>query len=70
MHQEVRVRWPNILRVESRSDFSGQCLVVQKSGSKQKKEQKEADRRKKEKLEIKEAVGLSTLLRKIADSVN
>ncbi|XP_076228203.1 poly(A)-specific ribonuclease PARN isoform X3 [Nomia melanderi] len=68
VHQEVRLRWPNVLRVESRSDCAGQCLVVQKSGTKQEEEQKEVERREREKLEIKEAAGLSTLLRKIADS--
>lgn len=69
VHQEVRVRWPNKLRVESKSDCSGPSLVVQRSGTKEEEEQKEVERREREKLEIKQAVGLSLLLRKIADSV-
>ena len=68
VHQEVRVRWPNKLRVEGKSDCSGPSLVVQRSGTKEEEEQKEIERREREKLEIKQAVGLSLLLRKIADS--
>nr|XP_033321022.1 poly(A)-specific ribonuclease PARN-like isoform X2 [Megalopta genalis] len=68
VHQEVRVRWPNKLRVESKIDYLGHSLVVQRSGTKKEEEQKDAERREREKMEIKEAVGLSSLLRKIADS--
>ncbi|XP_076653140.1 poly(A)-specific ribonuclease PARN isoform X2 [Halictus rubicundus] len=68
VHQEVRVRWPNKLRVENRMGCLGHSLVIQRSGGKKEEEQKEVERREREKLEIKEAVGLSTLMKKIADS--
>ncbi|XP_076623597.1 poly(A)-specific ribonuclease PARN isoform X2 [Colletes latitarsis] len=68
VYQEVKVRWPNKLRVESKSDCSGYRLVVQRSGSKEEEEQKETLRREKEITEIKEAIGLSALMKKISDS--
>ncbi|KZC04656.1 Poly(A)-specific ribonuclease PARN [Dufourea novaeangliae] len=68
VHQEVRVRWPNKLRVESKSDCSGHSLIVQRSGTREEEEHKEIQRREREKLEIKEAVGFSTVLKKIAES--
>ncbi|XP_076248460.1 poly(A)-specific ribonuclease PARN isoform X2 [Calliopsis andreniformis] len=68
VHQEVRVRWPNKLRVERKQNCSGPSLVVQRSGTKEEEEQKDAERKEREMSEIKQAVGLSTLLRKIADS--
>ena len=45
-------------------------MVAYKVGSKEEEEQKETERREKEKNEVQEAVGLSALLRKIADSVS
>ncbi|XP_076298678.1 poly(A)-specific ribonuclease PARN isoform X2 [Lasioglossum baleicum] len=68
IHQEVRVRWPNKLRVENRMGCLGHSLLIQRSGTKKEEEQKEVERRDTEKLEIKEAVGLSALMKKIADS--
>ncbi|XP_012258948.2 poly(A)-specific ribonuclease PARN-like [Athalia rosae] len=68
IHQEARMRWPNQLRLEGKTDSGGQCLVVQRMGTKEEEEKKEAERREKEKIEMQEAVGLSALLRKIADS--
>lgn len=70
IHQEARMRWPNKLRLEGRSDSNGQCLVVQRTGSKEEEEKKEAERREKEQNEVKQAVGLSALLKKIADAVS
>ncbi|XP_053972981.1 poly(A)-specific ribonuclease PARN-like [Hylaeus volcanicus] len=68
VHQEVRVRWPNKLRVENKSDCSGHSLIVQRSGTKEEEEQKETERRDRELMEIKQAVGLSALLKKISES--
>lgn len=68
--QEVRQRWPGKIKMESKIDGAQQALVVYKVGSKEEEEKKEAERREKENMEIKEAVGLTALLRKIADSVN
>lgn len=70
MHQEVRLRWPNKLTVESKSDCFGHSLIVQRISSTEEEEQKETDRREREIAEIKQAVGLSVLLRKIAESVS
>ncbi|XP_063979026.1 poly(A)-specific ribonuclease PARN-like isoform X2 [Diachasmimorpha longicaudata] len=67
-HQEVRQRWPKKIRLESRVEGGSQNLVVYRMGSKEEEEKKEKERQKKERMEIKEAVGLSALLRKIADS--
>ncbi|XP_046483955.1 poly(A)-specific ribonuclease PARN isoform X2 [Neodiprion pinetum] len=68
IHQEARMRWPNKLRLEGKTDSSGQWLVVQKMGSKEEEEKKEVERKEKEQNDIKQAVGLSALLRKISDS--
>ncbi|XP_053595175.1 poly(A)-specific ribonuclease PARN isoform X1 [Microplitis demolitor] len=68
IHQEVRLRWPNKIRVEGKVDGTTQGLVVYKMGSKDEEKKKENERREKEKDELQEAVGLSLLLRKIADS--
>ncbi|XP_029035613.1 poly(A)-specific ribonuclease PARN-like isoform X5 [Osmia bicornis bicornis] len=67
VHQEVRIRWPNKLKVESRMDNFGCSLAIQRLGTKEEEEQKDTLKREKEKLEIKQAVGLSILMRKIAD---
>lgn len=69
IHQEVRLRWPNKIRVEGKVDGTTQGLMVYKMGTKEEEKKKEEERREKEKEELKEAVGLSVLLRKIADSV-
>lgn len=55
VHQEVRVRWPNQLRVESKSNCSGHSLIVQRSGTKEEEEQKEVERREREMSEIDQA---------------
>ncbi|KAG7212022.1 hypothetical protein KM043_011217 [Ampulex compressa] len=68
VHQEARLRWPNKLRLESRSDNKHHYILVQRTGTKEEEEQKEAERKEREKMEIKQAVGMSTLLRKIANS--
>ncbi|XP_012226535.1 poly(A)-specific ribonuclease PARN [Linepithema humile] len=68
IYQEARSRWPNKVRVESKVENTWHCLLVQKAGSKEEEEEKENQRREKEKLEIRRAVGLSTLLKKIVES--
>ena len=67
MYQEVKLRWPNKLKVESKMNNFGCILVVQRLGTKE--EQREIEKREREKTEIQQAVGLSILMRKIADSV-
>lgn len=69
MHQEVKVRWPNKLKVESKLDNFVCNLVVQRLGSKEEEEQKESEKRERERMEVQQAVGLSILMRKIAVSV-
>lgn len=68
MFQEVRIRWPHKVRMESKIDGALQGLVIFKLGSKDEEEKKETSRREKENIAIKEAVGLTALFRKIADS--
>lgn len=70
IYQEARSRWPNKVRIESKVENNWHCLLVQKAGSKEEEEEKENQRREKEKLEIRQAVGLSTLLKKIVESVS
>lgn len=69
MYQEVKLRWPNKLKVESKMNNFGCILVVQRLGTKEEEEQREIEKREREKTEIQQAVGLSILMRKIADSV-
>ncbi|XP_034937449.1 poly(A)-specific ribonuclease PARN-like isoform X3 [Chelonus insularis] len=68
MCQEARLRWPGKIRLEGKVDGTTQALMVYKMGSREEELKKEAERREKEQEELKEAVGLSALLRKIADS--
>lgn len=70
IHQEVRIRWPNEVRLESRNDNGNQYIIAHKMGTKEEEELIEAEKREKERLEVQQAVGLSALLRKIADSVS
>ncbi|XP_011308446.1 poly(A)-specific ribonuclease PARN isoform X3 [Fopius arisanus] len=67
-HQEVRQRWPEKIRLESRVEGGAQSLIVFKMGSREEEDKKHKERQEREQLEIKEAVGVSALLRKIADS--
>lgn len=69
MYQEVKLRWPNKLKVESKMNNFGCSLVIQRLGTKEEEEQREIEKREREKTEIQQAVGLSILMRKIADSV-
>lgn len=68
VHQEVKVRWPNKLKVESKLDNFVCNLVVQRLGSKEEEERKESEKKERERMEVQQAVGLSILMRKIADS--
>lgn len=69
VYQEVKLRWPNKLKVESKMNNFGCSLVIQRLGTKEEEEQREIEKREREKTEIQQAVGLSILMRKIADSV-
>ncbi|KAK0096480.1 hypothetical protein PV326_005374 [Microctonus aethiopoides] len=66
IYQEARMRWQNKIRFECNDDTRG--LIVYKMGTKEEEEKRKAERREKEIMELKEAVGLSALLRKIAES--
>ncbi|XP_017879496.1 poly(A)-specific ribonuclease PARN-like isoform X2 [Ceratina calcarata] len=68
VHQEARIRWPNRLRIESRLEKFDYTLVVKKLGTKEEEERKELERRVREVAEVKRAVGLGLLMRKIVDS--
>ncbi|CAK9833269.1 Poly(A)-specific ribonuclease PARN [Anthophora retusa] len=68
VHQEVKARWPNKLKVESKLDNFVCNLVVQRLGSKEEEEQKESEKKERERMEVQQAVGLSILMRKIAES--
>lgn len=58
------------MRIESKIENTWQCLLVQRAGTKEEEEERENERREKEKLEIKQAIGLSSLLKKIVESVS
>lgn len=58
------------MRIENKVENTWHCLLVQKAGSKEEEEKKESQMREREKLEIKQAVGLSSLLKKIVESVS
>lgn len=58
------------MRVESKIENTWQCLSIQRAGTKEEEEEREVEKRNKEKLEIKHAVGLSNLLKKIVESVS
>ncbi|XP_011867552.1 PREDICTED: poly(A)-specific ribonuclease PARN-like isoform X3 [Vollenhovia emeryi] len=68
VYQEARLRWPKKVRVESKIENTWHCLVVQRVGTKEQEEERENERREQEKMEIKEAVGLSNLMKKIVES--
>ncbi|EFN61018.1 Poly(A)-specific ribonuclease PARN [Camponotus floridanus] len=68
VYQEAKIRWPNKVRVESKVENTWHCLSIQKAGTKEEEEEKENQKREKEKLEIKQAVGFSSLLKKIVES--
>jgi poly(A)-specific ribonuclease len=70
IYQEIRLRWPNKIGLKTKSEYTKQFIIIYKLGTKEEEEQREAERREKEKSDIKEAVGLSVLLRKIANSVS
>ncbi|XP_023316905.1 poly(A)-specific ribonuclease PARN-like isoform X1 [Trichogramma pretiosum] len=68
IHQEVQLRWPDKIRLENKIE-NGNCVVIAyKTGNKEEEAQREKERREKEKQDIQQAVGLSALLQKIADS--
>ncbi|XP_018310858.1 poly(A)-specific ribonuclease PARN isoform X2 [Mycetomoellerius zeteki] len=68
VYQEARIRWPNKVIVESKMENGWQCLLVQRAGTKEEEEERENQKQEKEKLEVKQAVGLSNLLKKIVES--
>ncbi|CAL7936045.1 unnamed protein product [Xylocopa violacea] len=68
VYQEVKQRWPNKLKVENKMDKFGCVLVVQRLGSEEEEKQKEAEKLEKEIMEVEQALGLTTIIRKIAQS--
>lgn len=70
VYQETRSRWPNEVRVENKIENTWHCLLVRRAGTKEEEEERENEKREKEQMEIKQAVGLSSLLKKIVESVS
>lgn len=70
VYQEAHVRWPNKLRIEDKIENTWHCLSVQRTGTKEEEEEWENKKHEKEKLEIKEAIGFSNLMKKIVESVS
>lgn len=70
VYQEARIRWPNEVRVENKIENTWHCLLVRRAGTKEEEEERENEKREKEQMEIKQAVGLSSLLKKIVESVS
>lgn len=70
VYQEVKKRWPDKVRVESKVKNTWNYLLIQKVGTKEQEKEKEDQRREKEKLEFDQAVGISNLLKKIMNSVS
>lgn len=70
VYQEAKIRWPNKVRIEGKIENTWHCLSIQKTGTKEEEEEKDNKKREKDKLEIKQAVGLSQLLKKIVESVS
>ncbi|XP_070166394.1 poly(A)-specific ribonuclease PARN [Polyergus mexicanus] len=68
VYQETKIRWPNKVRVEGKVENTWHCLSIQKVGTKEEEERKENQKRENEKLEMKQAVGFSNLLKKIVES--
>lgn len=70
VYQEARIRWPDEVRVESKIENTWHCLSIQRAGTKEEEEKKDIEKHDKEKSEIKEAIGLSSLFKKIVESVS
>ena len=70
VYQEARIRWPNKVIIENKMEDGWQCLLVRRVGTNEEEEEMENQKREKEQLEIKQAVGLSNLLKKIVESVS
>ncbi|XP_018342732.1 PREDICTED: poly(A)-specific ribonuclease PARN-like isoform X1 [Trachymyrmex septentrionalis] len=68
VYQEARIRWPNKVIIENKMEDGWQCLLVRRVGTNEEEEEMENQKREKEQLEIKQAVGLSNLLKKIVES--
>ncbi|XP_018397001.1 PREDICTED: poly(A)-specific ribonuclease PARN-like isoform X2 [Cyphomyrmex costatus] len=68
VYQEAELRWPNKIKVENKMKNSWQCLLVRRAGTQEDEKERENQKWEKEKLELKQAVGLSNLLKKIVES--
>ncbi|KAJ8669286.1 hypothetical protein QAD02_000545 [Eretmocerus hayati] len=66
VYQEVQQRWPTRVRLES--SYENMSLVAYRMGTAEEEREKEAKKKEQEMLEVQEAVGLSTLMRKLCDS--
>lgn len=63
------MKWRKKVNLDFKAEGPNQILVVTKVGTKEEEEKKEAERKEKEQLEMKDAIGLSALLKKISNSV-
>ncbi|XP_051173834.1 poly(A)-specific ribonuclease PARN-like isoform X2 [Leptopilina boulardi] len=68
VYQEVKMKWRKKVNLDFKAEGPNQILVVTKVGTKEEEEKKEAERKEKEQLEMKDAIGLSALLKKISNS--
>ncbi|XP_043472401.1 poly(A)-specific ribonuclease PARN-like isoform X3 [Leptopilina heterotoma] len=68
VYQEVKRKWPKKLHLDFKAEGLNQILEVTKVGTKEEEEKKVLEQKEKERLEMKEAIGLSALLKKISSS--
>ncbi|XP_014206531.1 poly(A)-specific ribonuclease PARN isoform X2 [Copidosoma floridanum] len=64
-HQEVKIRWPNKIKLQGKNENGNAYLVAYKVGTDDEEKVREAERKEKENLQVQEAIGLSALLKKI-----
>lgn len=65
IHQEVKQLWPTAIKLDNQENN----LIVRRLKSKEEEEQLEKEKKDKEIQKVKDAAGLSTLMKKISASV-
>ncbi|XP_017755530.1 PREDICTED: poly(A)-specific ribonuclease PARN-like isoform X2 [Eufriesea mexicana] len=66
--QEIKLRWPNTFRIDTEFSNAGCRITIQKLGTKEAEMEKDAEKMKKDMTDVKQAVGLSILMKKLANS--
>lgn len=69
VYQESKKRWPHKLRIETMGDGVLRNMSVHKLKTLDEEERKIAEQNEKEREELRQAVGLGALLKKISESV-